>query len=131
MMLQKNWFRRRAAAANEQCEVVLDFYAVCLETVCEHGTYYVARVGSDWDVRFRPKDAHWDTRDVHIDALDGDGGAIDWPTRSSAEDACRMHANLLELGHSVGRATELVAQRSQRVSQHQHTLDYAEPAVRS
>jgi len=131
MMLSKGWFRRRTAAAEERCEVVLDFFAVDLEAVCEHGTYRACRVGSDWDVRFRPKDAHWDTRDVHIDALDADGNAIDWPTRKRAEDACRLHAHLLELGHSVGRATELVAQRSQRVSQHQRvpTLDYAQPAA--
>jgi hypothetical protein len=130
MMLQKNWFRRRTAAAESQCEVVLDFFAVDLEAVCEHGTYRANRVGGDWEVRYRPKDALWDARDVRIDALDGDGCAVDWPSRRTAEDACRLHAHLLELGHSVGRATELVAQRSQRVAEHQRTptIDYALPA---
>jgi len=129
MMLQKNWFRRRALAAEAPSDVVLDFSPVALESVCEHGTYYVSRMGGDWDVRFRPKDAAWAARDVRIDAVDADGNACDWPTRDCAVAAAKLHASLLELGHSVGRATELVAQRSQRVSQHQHTLEYGQRAV--
>ena len=131
MILSKDWWRRREARAKAECTVVLDFFAVDLEAVCEHGTYYVGRIAPDWQVRFQPKGACSDARRVQIDARDEEGNPLDWPSRGRAEDACRLHAHLLELGHSVVRATELVAQRSQRVSQHQRvdTIEYARPVA--
>jgi hypothetical protein len=133
MMLAKGWFKRRPQPAVAPSAVVLDFYAVDLESVCEHGTYYARRVGSDWEARYRPKDATWEARDVAIDALDDGGERIDWPTRGCAEEACRLHAHLLDLGYGVLRASELVAARSQRVAEHQRqrvpTLEYALPVV--
>ena len=118
---------RDEAANDETPSVALDFYAVDLEALCEHGMYYVERAGSDWSARFRARDALPGSRDVPIDARHLDGGPADWPTRGCAEEACRLHAHLLGLGYSVERATELVAQRSQRVGGHVPTLDYAEP----
>jgi hypothetical protein len=128
MMLARNWFKRRREVA--QSAVVLDFFAVDLEAICEHGTYYVLRAGSDWEARFRAKDALPCSRDVPIDAR-MDGGPADWPSRGCAEDACRLHAELLGLGYSVTRATQLVAARSERVARHQRvdTVDYAEPVA--
>jgi hypothetical protein len=135
MMLRKGWFKRLAAAgANDAVPpeaVVLDFFAVDLECVCEHGTYYVGRLGSAWSARFRGKAARVDERSVAIDARDAAGEPLDWPTRGCAEEACRLHSHLLDLGHGVLRATELVAERSRRVEEHQRvpTLEYA--AVRT
>lgn len=131
MILSKDWWKRRAGRTKPEGAVALDFFAVALESTCEHGTYYVERVSPDWSVRFRPQAARADARDMAVDARDDEGNPRDWPTRGSAEDACRLHAHLLELGHSVARATELVAQRSQRISQPERveTLDYAQPVA--
>lgn len=136
MILARNWWQRRARAAAPLTVVVdtlpeLPFYAVDLEALTEHGVYIVGRVGGDWSARLRPVDALWDARDVAIDALDAAGERIDWPTCERAKDACRLHAHLVELGYSVVRATELVAQRSQRPSSEERveTLDYAVPAA--
>lgn len=126
MILQRGWFKRRPRAV--PAELVLDFRAVDLEATCEHGTYYVQRCAGDWEARFRPEGARLDARDLHVDALSGEGEHIDWPTRERAEDACRLHAHLLDLGYGVARATELVGARSQRVSR-VPTLDYAEPVA--
>jgi hypothetical protein len=131
MMLGKNWWRRRRVANDVVTRtVVLDFFSVALESVCEHGTYYVERVGGDWEARYRAKDARPDARDTRIDAR-VDGDPADWPCRGRAEDACVLHAELLALGYSVVRATELVAARSDRVAQHQRvdTIDYAAPVA--
>lgn len=136
MILRKGWYSRlkrmrQATAANDsQPHVVLDFYAVALEAQTEHGTYYVDRVSSDYSARFRPKLWHQGERDIAIDALDG-GERIDWPSRGCAEAACLMHARLMDQGHGVHRACELVAERSQRVAEHQRepTREYA--AVRA
>lgn len=136
MILARNWWLRRARAATPLTVVVdplpeLPFHAVALEVPTEHGTYYVDRVGGDWSARFRPVGARADERDVSVDARDEDGSALDWPTCERAKDACRLHAHLVELGYSVARATELVAQRSQRPSRAERvdTLDYAEPVA--
>lgn len=135
-MLSKNWWLRHRARVAPLTVVVdplpeLPFHAVALEVPTEHGTYYVDRVGGDWSARFRPAGARPDEREVAVDARDEDGSALDWPTCERAKDACRLHAHLVELGYSVVRATELVAQRSQRPSSEERveTLDYAVPAA--
>lgn len=129
MQLARGWWKRWGAAKEiAPNSVVLDWYAVDLEAVCEHGTYYVERAGPDWTARFRPLHGPPCARDICVDSRHADGGTADWVTRGCAEEACRLHAHLLGLGYSVRRATELVAARSQRVEQHQHVvLDYASP----
>ncbi len=129
MLLAKGWFKRRAPAPTG---AVLHFYAVASETPSDRGMYFVERVGTEWTARFRPEGARPDARDIAIDARHPDGGPMDWPLRSCAEDACRLHAHLLDLGYGVLRAAELVASRSQRVSRGQRveTLAYGQ-AVRT
>lgn len=122
MILKPGWFKRRPRAVT--AELVLDFHSVAAEAECEHGTYYVQRYGGDWEARFRPDGALPEARDLHVDARAPDGGLQDWPSRERAEDACRLHAHLLDLGYGVARALELVAARSQRVSR-DITAEYA------
>lgn len=107
-----SWWKKRDA---ERAPVVLVFRPVDLECDCEHGTYYVERTAPDYEAKFRPADACPDARRVGIDARDEEGNSMDWPSRGCAEEACRLHAHLMELGHGALRAAELVAQRSQQL----------------
>lgn len=132
MILQRGWFRRRREAA--QAAVVLDFFAVDLEAETAHGTYYVERVAPDWTARFRERGARPGARELLLDARHEDGDAMDWPSRGCAEEACRLHAHLMELGHGALRAAELVAQRSQQLigewrARGPVVLDYAQPVA--
>ncbi|HYC44502.1 MAG TPA: hypothetical protein VED01_03360 [Burkholderiales bacterium] len=132
MMLKKGWFKRRAAAPVPST-VVLEFVAVDLEAEFEgHGTYYIERCGDEgWSVRFRWVKRRPDERDLPIDAVDREGQHADWPTRGTAEAACRLHAHLLDLGYGPTRAAQLVTDRLRLtdVPQREDTLDYLVPVV--